>query len=276
MAEFYPLIQRIIDSGKCRVEADYHGLGAAHYDLIQAWDGDAAYYLQWARRQGDPVLELGAGTGRISIGLARAGHLVTALDASEDMLSVLRTRLSEESSETSKRITAVQADMRDFDLGQQFPLIIMPLYTLAHINGPADRARTFDCIARHLAPCGALALDVELDRGGRDLRRDEFPVLTSVNHDPDEDLLVLELSQTRPVPGHGSRLLLNLLRVVVDSGGAASIAATSSVEDLVSEDEIRDLLASSGLELEGLYRNYGDEPLRPSDTSAVVVARLKE
>ncbi len=273
MDGYFPLIRKIIDSGMCEVEEDYHGLGARVYDLVQDWSDDVDYYLTWSRRLGGPVLEIGSGTGRILLPLARAGFPVTGLDSSDDMHAVLVEKLSAEPEPVRELVTTVAGDMREFDLGEQFPLIIVPLYSFVHVLGTHDRQRALTAMARHLLPGGTIILDVELDRAGQGPLNQEAPGLSVVRYDQENDILLLGLSQTRPVPGFSGRLTVNFLYITVDAGGKASLAAIKGEEEMVAEAEMRQLVTGAGLELVGMYRNYREQELRPSDTGAVVVAR---
>jgi len=96
-----------------------------------------------------PILDIGAGTGRVALDLARAGHEVVALDVDPELLAALSQRAS------GLRITTVAADARDFDLGRRFRLILVPMQTVQLLEG--RHAEMLACAARHLAPGGLLA-----------------------------------------------------------------------------------------------------------------------
>src|SRR5215211_3671614 len=94
------------------------------YDAVTpaSFAGDTEWYRSKARESGGPVLELGAGTGRITLALAQDGVRVHALDAHAAMLAALRAKLSAEPPEVRDRVVVVEADMRSFELPQRFPL----------------------------------------------------------------------------------------------------------------------------------------------------------
>src|SRR5215218_8149650 len=91
------------------------------YDCVVRPGPCEAFYRDLARKTGGPILELACGTGRLTIPLARDGHEVVGLDASRTMLRAARAKAEAEDLD----IAFVQADMRSFDLGQRFPLIIL-------------------------------------------------------------------------------------------------------------------------------------------------------
>ncbi|HEY7189102.1 MAG TPA: class I SAM-dependent methyltransferase, partial [Vicinamibacterales bacterium] len=94
--------------------------------------GDVDWYRQKARECGGPVLELGAGTGRITLRLAQDGIGVHALDSDGEMLSALRRKIAAEPDEVRARVSVVHADMRTFELDERFALVIAPFRALLH------------------------------------------------------------------------------------------------------------------------------------------------
>ena len=115
---------------------------------------DLPLWRSLAPEHGDPVLDVGAGTGRVSLHLAREGYRVTALDREPALLGALARRADGED------VTTVVADARDFDLPVRFPLIIVPMQTIQLLGGPDGRGRFLACARRHLLPGGALAVAI--------------------------------------------------------------------------------------------------------------------
>ena len=117
---------------------------------------DLDFWLDLAKRQGGPILELGCGTGRILLLLARARHQVFGLDRDAEMLLYLKSTIPE-SLRRSAHI--FQGDMRAYHLSRTFPLIILPCNTYSTLPF-GDRARTLDQVRRHLLPGGVFALSI--------------------------------------------------------------------------------------------------------------------
>lgn len=122
--------------------------------------GDVDFYVEMAKESGGPVLELGCGTGRVLLPIARAGLAATGLDLSEFMLAVLRQKLEREDSQVRDRVRIVTADMRRFDLGKSFPLITIPFRAFQHLLELDDQLSCLACIREHLAPKGHFILNV--------------------------------------------------------------------------------------------------------------------
>jgi len=119
-----------------------------------AYVEDLALWRSLAAEHGDPVLDVGAGTGRVSLVLAREGYRVTALDLDTALLDALAQRAR------GVDVTTVLADARDFDLAERFPLIIVPMQTIQLLGGPGGRGRFLACARRHLLPGGVLAVAI--------------------------------------------------------------------------------------------------------------------
>ena len=123
--------------------------------------GDVAFYKEQAAQTGGPVLEIGCGTGRLTIPLARMGLKVTAVDASPAMLEQLRAKLAAEPAEIRDRVEVAQADAAALSLARRdFALAVLPFNVLMLIADFEAERRTLAGVAAHLAPGGRLALDV--------------------------------------------------------------------------------------------------------------------
>lgn len=132
------------------------------YDAVtpESFLGDVDWYRRQALACDGPVLELGAGTGRITLALAQAGVSIHAVDASEAMLDALRAKLAKLPQEVAARVTPVAADMRDFDLPQRFALVMAPFRAFLHNITDADRRACVARVRHHLRPGGHFAFNV--------------------------------------------------------------------------------------------------------------------
>jgi SAM-dependent methyltransferase len=132
------------------------------YDVITAptMQGDVDWYQREAQRSGGPVLELGAGTGRVTLAIAAAGIAIHALDSDAQMLARLRSKLAAASADVQARTTVVIGDMRTFELAERFALIICPFRGFLHNVTEADRLACLAQVRRHLRPGGRFAFNV--------------------------------------------------------------------------------------------------------------------
>ncbi|MDQ3779036.1 MAG: methyltransferase domain-containing protein [Chloroflexota bacterium] len=131
------------------------------YDLEHAsFDEDLDLYLQLAEVVGDPVLELGCGSGRVLLALAAAGHRVTGLDQSQPMLARATTAVAEAG--LSCRVSLHLGQMQDAGQvsGGPFGLVLVPLNGLLHLTTAAEQRATLEAIHDALDPRGQLAIDL--------------------------------------------------------------------------------------------------------------------
>jgi SAM-dependent methyltransferase len=131
----------------------WHDVECAGYTAdLDAWE-------RFALAAPGGLLELGCGTGRVALPLARAGQVVVGLDNEPALLEELRARAAEEGLEVATR----RGDARDFDLDERFGLIAAPMQ-LVQLFDEEDRHGMLAASARHLVPGGRVALAVSAGR----------------------------------------------------------------------------------------------------------------
>ena len=129
------------------------------YDQLYAYlTHDLGFYVQQARASGGPVLELGSGTGRVSLAMAGAGIDVVGVDISPRMVEVARTKA--EAAGLSQRCRFQQGDMRSIALRRKFPLVVMPFRSFQSMLTVADQQAALAVVGAHLSLGGLLALDI--------------------------------------------------------------------------------------------------------------------
>jgi SAM-dependent methyltransferase len=121
---------------------------------------DLRYYRALAAEVGGPILELGCGTGRLTIPLARDGFEVVGVDLSADMLARLGERLASAGAAARERVQLRQGDFRDLRVDRTFPLVLCPFNTFMHLYSRQDVERFLATVKAHLAPGGLFAFDV--------------------------------------------------------------------------------------------------------------------
>lgn len=128
------------------------------YDYVFSYVvDDIPFYVEEATRAGGAVLELGCGTGRVSIPIAQAGIDVVGIDSSSAMLTIAREKSREADTPNLKLL---RADMRDFDITSKFDLAIIPFRGFLSLLSVDDEIRTLTNIRRHLAPGGKIIFDI--------------------------------------------------------------------------------------------------------------------
>jgi SAM-dependent methyltransferase len=172
---------------------------------------DLGLWLRLAAANPGPILDVGAGTGRVTLELARAGHRVVALDRDRRLLSARRVRADGLAVET------VTADARRFALRRPFALILVPMQTVQLLNGPGGRAAFLARARAHLAPGGLLACAIVGELVPFE-PADQLPV-------PDIRELDGTVYASRPVSIRraGRRMALERLRETVEPNGERTV-----------------------------------------------------
>lgn len=117
---------------------------------------DFPFWLNLANRYGDPILELGCGSGRLLLPLAEAGYQVYGLDHHSGMLSLLKDRLGEN---LRQHTHLCLADLTAFHFGIRFPLILLPCNTFSTLNS-TQRKANLARVKEHLQPSGRYAFSL--------------------------------------------------------------------------------------------------------------------
>ena len=198
-----------------------------------SYTADLAFWSALAQRVGGPVLDVGAGTGRIALALARDGHEVVAIDLDDDLLGELRERAA------GLEVTTIVADARAFWLGVSFPLIIVPMQTIQLLGGAEGRAAFMECAVHHLESPGVLAIAIADDLELFDVSDGTIPgpLPDVAEHDG-----VVYSSRPVAVRPDGDGFVLERRRETVTTDGQLS-----AEEDLIHLDHVSpDVLEAEG------------------------------
>jgi SAM-dependent methyltransferase len=119
-----------------------------------SYGADLPLWEELAERQGGPVLELGCGTGRVALHLARRGYEVIGLDREQELLEVLEQRAG------GSKLTSLRADARSFELEQQVALVLAPTHLLQLLPDRDERSECLGSVAATLRPGGLFAATI--------------------------------------------------------------------------------------------------------------------
>ncbi len=242
---------------------------ARYYDLINAdLTEDIPFWLGLAAERGGPVLELGCGSGRVLLQLAREGVRAVGVDSSPAMLARARARLAQRA-DLRQRVTLVEQDLRALALEERFPLAILPLNTFAHLLTFDDQRAALIGIRDHLAPGGRLALDIPnaaevfaSPTGGLTLERTVRDETRKVDL---MEFSTLALDRTAQL-GH-----IIWIYDEVASDGALRRTRIPMTLRYTFPAEMRALLELAGLKLIGLFGGYQREPFEEGSLRMLVL-----
>ena len=204
-----------------------------------SYTADLPIWRELAERAGRPVLELGAGTGRVALDLAGQGHDVVALDSDANLLDELAARATR--ARTS--VETLHGDARTLDLRAGFALVIAPMQFLQVVGGPAARADVLRGVAQALRPGGLFttavaALDDAVPPDDAD------PPLPDVGEREGWVYSSLPLD-VRPEPGG---VAVERLRQVVSPEGRLTEARHTQILDSLTPARLEREATEAGLE----------------------------
>jgi SAM-dependent methyltransferase len=119
-----------------------------------AYNADLALWEALASEAGGPVLDLGCGTGRVALHLARRGYATVGLDVEPELIAALAERAK------GLSLRGVVGDARSFDLEEEIALALAPMQLVQLLADSAARVECLGCINAHLAPGGRIALAI--------------------------------------------------------------------------------------------------------------------
>lgn len=247
----------------------YDGAYAAMNDLI-----DVPFYVDLAQDIGGPVLEIGCGTGRVLLPIARAGITIHGVDSSLPMLGILREKIERGPPDVRERVRTDHGDMRDFRLEKKYPLVIIPFRPMQHVHSVEEQVRALTAAAFHLDEKGILAFDVFYPkfetlqaRLGEEILEIEWP-------DPSVPTRIVRRYYRKDAVDkiHQSYTLTFLLRTY-EGGDLIGEESESLTFSYYTYPHLRALFLLTGLEVVQEYGSFGKAPLDNSATDMIFLLR---
>jgi SAM-dependent methyltransferase len=186
------------------------------------------------------VLDLGCGTARVSVRLARRGHRVTAADLEPAFLEEAARRAQA----WNVDLDTVAADARSFDLGRRFDLVLAPMQLVQLFHGSEERIAMLKAVAAHLRPGGLFAAAL-MSLEGEDLGDEYIPPGPDMR-DVDGWVYSSQPVAVRPLDG-GTAISLDRERTIVAPDGARTSEPSEIRLELLSPEEFEEEIAAAGL-----------------------------
>jgi SAM-dependent methyltransferase len=254
----------------------YDSFIADYYDespIVRGRTQDVAFYREAVREFGDPVLELGCGTGRITLALVEMGMRVTGMDLSERMLERATKKRSMLHREERERVHLVQGDMAKFDLREKFRLIIIPFRPFQHLLEVKEQIACLECVRKHLMPGGRLILDVfqtDAERMHDPVHMRETPVVEYKTTDG-RQVRITE----RVAAFHRAEQIndVEMIFAIEHPGGKKERLVFAWPLRYFFRYEVEHLLARCGFRVKALYGNFDRAPLEDDSPEMIYVAQ---
>ncbi len=239
-----------------------HPLIAEVYDRIPSHQNrpDVAFYTRLAKETAGRVLELGSGTGRVLIPIARSGKSVCGLEVSEHMLERCREALGSESRNVRDNVELVQGDMQSFDLGNRFELVICPFNSFLHLLSVEDQLSCLYRVHRHLEPGGRFAFDIS-DPDIRRMAGDRFTAASQAQQFDLPDGTTIELRHRNKSVDFPSQTVESEIRFnVAHRDGNREQVVLPIRQRYLFRYEAEHLLARCAFGVEDLYSDFQGSP----------------
>ena len=202
------------------------------------YEADLPLWRELATHADGPILDLGAGTGRVALDLAAAGHDVTALDSDALLLDELALRARERGLE----VACLNADARSLARIGRFSLVIAPMQFMQIMGGASARAEALAGAAACLRSGGTFAAAIaDLDEAVA--AEDAPPPVPDVGQSGDWIYSSLPLD-VRPEPGG---VAVEWLRQVVSPGGDLTEERHTQVLDSLTPEQLEREAAAQSL-----------------------------
>ncbi len=244
---------------------------ARFYDAENAeFTDDLMLYSELAEETGDPILDVGCGTGRVMLHLAQEGYRVVGLDLSQEMLARGQRKL-DVMPDLKPLVTFVHADALKAEFDERFNLIIIPYNTFMQFQKQTDQLAVLRRYGQMLTDDGLLVMDL--------------PNATELVGTQDDGTMVLERMFTEPESGHlvmqqsvsSVEQIAQVLHVTwiydeIGDGGALNRTMASLSLRYVFPGEMDLMLAAAGLRRVEVYGDFVSEPFADGSPKMIVVA----
>ena len=226
---------------------------------------DISMWKRFAAEFGGPILEICCGSGRITLPLADEGYEITAIDYSENLINILKSKISK-----SHKITPIMADMRNFEIDKKFPFAFISYASFQQLLTLHDQIECLNTINRHLENGAILAFDITPCLcEGEDSQMETLQY--SLNYPPNNT--VVNLFSAYKIDR------LNCLKHYFDryeeidqSGNIKEFKHNISLREITA-NYMELLLEKCGFELIQMYGGFDGEKLSESSCNAIFVAR---
>ena len=255
-------------------ESLYDNFIADYYDAspIVAGRRDVDFYVNAAKEFGHPVLELGCGSGRVTIAVAQGGFTITGVDLSPKMLAKAEEKTARLSDAGRSRVNLVQGNMTNFCLGALFRLVIIPFRPFQHL---LDVQQQLDClhrVRRHLETGGHLILDF-FQTDARRMHDPEFLQERQAAEYQMSDGRKVRLSE-RVTAFHRAEQLndVEMIYRVTHLDGREERLIMAFPFRYFFRYEVEHLLARCGFSVEATYGDFDRSPLQDRSPEMIFVA----
>ncbi len=258
------------------------------YELThQNKQDDLPLFLDYAEKQGSPVLEIGCGTGRVTLALAKAGYKVRGFDLSENMLTIAHQKVAEQPKEVRERIQLDKQDMSEMEVEGTYTLALMPYGEFAHVIETERQIQTLQRVHDNLTDDGLLiigmsnwdAREQRVSYEGGEIARwgHSMPVkYEGTFHDPRNGNTITRYLARGYDPAKQIAVHVYIHERHDSAGNFLSKTTNILPIRYIFRYEMELLLERSGFTVENIYGYYDKSPFKHDSRRMIFLARKKK
>ena len=251
------------------------------YDLEHLGDDeDIGFYVSMVRKfRPSRVLELGCGTGRITLPLAAAGvglgFDAVGLDNQSEMLEKAREREREAPPNIRERLALIEGDMRTWAADRKFDLIVIPCSSITHVLGLEDQIAVWRRCHDNLTPGGRFIVEVNMPN--MDVFADSFrtpprmPIELDIDNLDESDGTRLIRRKTTCYVSDEQRADIRFMYEKYRQGRKVDGFIDDFQSHVFFPRELRLLFMVTGYKVEECFGDYRARPLRASSPMIIMV-----
>lgn len=235
------------------------------YDLIHVdLTDDIKFYVEEALFSNGEILEIGCGTGRVTIPIAQTGANVTAVDISEAMLKTLSSKIYP----NNINLKPIKMDMRYLSLPNRFDLIIIPFHGFQSLIQYEDQSACLESLRNHLARDGTLIIDLFIpDMNMLEQEQNKVYFIKNILLPDDNRSITLWHSSRFDIP---NQIISTKLFIDINENGRM---IESQVKDFslryIHRYEAEYLFKNSGFKLKNLFGDFDRNNFGPNSEEMI-------
>jgi SAM-dependent methyltransferase len=249
------------------------------YDLEHLNDEeDLGFYQSLCRRLAPrKLLEVGCGTGRITLPLAEAGFDAIGLDSEPEMLRKAEERRLQTPAEIRQRLKFIEGDMRTWSARAEFDLILIPASSITHVLDLEDQLAVWRTCHNNLRPGGRLLVEVTMPNMASFADSFSVPPRTPLevdidNYDESDGTRLIRRKTTRYL-SHEQRAQIRFMYEKYQNGRGVESYLDDFACHVFFPRELPLLFIHTGYEIEETFGDYRGRPLRADSRVMIMVGK---
>jgi len=235
------------------------------YDLENTWAKDDDFYLELAKATNGKVLDIACGTGRLTIAIHKAGIEITGLDIMPEMLAMAKKKSG------GLNINWVEADCRNFNLGETFDLILMTSHGFQYLLTGEDQNNFFKTANLHLNKNGLIAFET------RNFQKKEYGSLGRTENGVFKSLKPFTNAKNETIHQHFStsyneKTQLDQIVFKTENIDTQEVEISEEYLRYTDQETLNQLLAQNGFKVIHQYGNWDKSPFTKDSFELIIIA----